>query len=167
MLFLYREVLAIDLPWMQNVVRAKRPQKLPVVLSKAETMALLARLSGRNGLMAGLLYGSGLRLMECIRLRVKDVDFERGELTVRNGKGGKDRKTVLPLRLRPFLSRQVEEVRTLCMPRIWRRGSVGWRCRSRWRANIPTRRWSLAGSTCFLLHGAPSIRATARRSGIT
>jgi integrase len=74
---------------------------------------LLARLGGREALMAGLLYGSGLRLMECARLRVKDVDFARGELTVRDGKGGRDRKTVLPLALRPRLQRQIEDVRTL------------------------------------------------------
>lgn len=113
LLFLYRDVLAIDLPWMENVVRAKRPQRLPVVLSKGEVTALLARLAGREALMAGLLYGSGLRLMECTRLRVKDVDFVRGELTVRNGKGGKDRKTVLPLTLRAGLRRQVEDVRVM------------------------------------------------------
>lgn len=113
LLFLYRQVLSIDLPWMENVVRAKRPQRLPVVLSKGEVTALLARLKGRDALMGGLLYGSGLRLMECVRLRVKDVDFVRGDLTVRNGKGGKDRKTVLPLVLRPLLRRQVEDVRVL------------------------------------------------------
>ena len=113
LLFLYREVLSIDLPWMENVTRAKRPQRLPVVLSKGEVTALLARLKGRDALMASLLYGSGLRLMECVRLRVKDVDFVRGDLTVRNGKGGKDRKTVLPLSLRPLLQRQVEDVRIL------------------------------------------------------
>ncbi len=113
LLFLYREVLSIDLPWMENVTRAKRPQRLPVVLSKGEVMALLARLRGREALMAALLYGSGLRLMECVRLRVKDVDFVRGDLTVRNGKGGKDRKTVLPLSLRPLLQRQVEDVRVM------------------------------------------------------
>jgi len=113
LLFLYREVLSIDLPWMENVTRAKRPLRLPVVLSKGEVMALLARLRGREALMAALLYGSGLRLMECVRLRVKDVDFVRGDLTVRNGKGGKDRKTVLPLSLRPLLQRQIEDVRVV------------------------------------------------------
>lgn len=111
LLFLYREVLSIDLPWMENVTRAKRPQRLPVVLSQGEVTALLARLKGRDSLLASLLYGSGLRLMECVRIRVKDVDFVRGDLTVRNGKGGKDRKTVLPLRLRPLLQRQIEDVR--------------------------------------------------------
>jgi integron integrase len=112
-LFLYREVLAIELPWMENVVRAKRPRKLPVVLSRGEVASLLRHLSGREWLMAGLLYGSGLRLMEVLRLRVKDVDFGRNELTVRDGKGGKDRRTVLPASLREALRRQVEDVRVL------------------------------------------------------
>lgn len=110
LLFLYREVLAMELPWMKDVVRAKRPPRLPVVLSVGEVDRLLAQLAGRDALMAGLLYGSGLRLMECLRLRIKDVDFARGELTVREGKGGKDRRTVLPSRLREPLQRQIEQV---------------------------------------------------------
>ena len=113
LLFLYREVLGVELAWMENVVRAKRPQRLPVVLSRAQVGRLLERLAGREALMAGLLYGSGLRLMECVRLRVKDVDLERNELTVRNGKGGKDRMTVLPAALREDLVRQRAEVRRL------------------------------------------------------
>ena len=113
LLFLYREVLALDLPWMDNVVRAKRAPRLPVVLSRAETSALLHALSGREALMAGLLYGSGLRLMECLRLRVKDVDPARHEISVREGKGGKDRKTVLPGRLRLALQAQIDSVRVL------------------------------------------------------
>ena len=111
LLFLYREVLGVDLPWMENVVRARRPQRLPVVLARAQVGQLLARLAGREALMAGLLYGSGLRLMECLRLRVKDVDLARGELAVRDGKGGKDRVTVLPGTLREALERQLAEVR--------------------------------------------------------
>ncbi|MDH5830717.1 integron integrase [Luteimonas sp. M1R5S18] len=110
LLFLYREVLAMELPWMKDVVRAKRPPRLPVVLSVGEVDRLLAQLAGRDALMAGLLYGSGLRLMECLRLRIKDVDFARGELTVREGKGSKDRRTVLPSRLREPLQRQIEQV---------------------------------------------------------
>lgn len=113
LLFLYREVLGIRLPWMENVVRAKRQRRLPVVLSKGETASLLRHLSGREALMAGLLYGSGLRLMECLRLRIKDVDFERNEVTVRDGKGGKDRRTVLPASLRESLRLQIEVARLL------------------------------------------------------
>ena len=111
LLFLYREVLALDLPWMDNVVRAKRMPRLPVVLSRTETSTLLRSMVGREALMAGLLYGSGLRLMECLRLRIKDIDFARNEITVREGKGGKDRKTVLPESLRPALQAQIDQVR--------------------------------------------------------
>ncbi|WP_432763176.1 integron integrase [Alcaligenes phenolicus] len=96
LLFLYKEVLSIDLPWLDKVVRAKQPQRLPVVLTRTEVRAILARMSGTYGLMANLLYGTGMRLMECVRLRVKDVDFERGEILIRDGKGAKDRITMLP-----------------------------------------------------------------------
>ncbi|MEO6137091.1 MAG: integron integrase [Luteimonas sp.] len=113
LLFLYREVLRIDLPWMENVVRAKGSRRLPVVLSKGEVTMLLRSLAGRNWLMASLLYGSGLRLMECLRLRVKDVDVARNEITVREGKGAKDRRTVLPATLRDALLRQMEDSRVL------------------------------------------------------
>ncbi|MGB4856562.1 MAG: integron integrase [Candidatus Dechloromonas phosphoritropha] len=96
LLFLYREVLNIDLPWLDKVVRAKQPQRLPVVLTRQEVTAILDRMSGVHGLMARLLYGTGMRLMDCVRLRVKDVDFERAEIVVREGKGAKDRITMLP-----------------------------------------------------------------------
>ena len=96
LLFLYREVLNIDLPWLDKVVRAKQPQRLPVVLTRQEVTAILDRMSGVHDLMARLLYGTGMRLMECVRLRVKDVDFERAEIVVREGKGAKDRITMLP-----------------------------------------------------------------------
>lgn len=110
LLFLYRDVLAIDLPWMENVTRAKGSRRLPVVLTVSEVATLLGQMSGRSWLMASLLYGSGLRLMECLRLRIKDVHLERCELTVRHGKGGKDRKTMLPVRLREPIRRQIEDV---------------------------------------------------------
>ena len=113
LLFLYREVLGQDLPWMEDIRRAKKPQRLPVVLSREEVIAVLGELSGLHWLMASLLYGSGLRLMECVRLRVKDVDFGRGELTVRGGKGGRDRRTMLPQRLFGPLQAQMEEVRRI------------------------------------------------------
>jgi integron integrase len=99
LLFLYREVLGQDLPWMQDMVRAKRPARLPVVLTPGEVAAVLERMQGTHALMARLLYGSGMRLMEAVRLRIKDVDFERTELLVRDGKGGKDRVTMLPRKL--------------------------------------------------------------------
>ncbi|MBI1196224.1 MAG: integron integrase [Gammaproteobacteria bacterium] len=111
--FLYKEVLSIELPWLDGITRAKKPPRLPVVLSKTEVRDLLAQLDGTHHLIASLLYGSGLRLMEAMRLRVKDVDFERLEVTVRDGKGGKDRRTMLPRSLVEPLSRQLGRVRTI------------------------------------------------------
>ena len=99
LLFLYREVLQVDLPWMDGVVRAKRPKHLPVVLTENEVRALLAQLEGTRWLVVSLLYSSGMRLLEGLRLRIKDVDFERHEITVRDGKGARDRVTMLPARL--------------------------------------------------------------------
>jgi integron integrase len=96
LLFLYKEVLGVQLPWLNEIQRAKKPQRLPVVLTVEEVRRVLARLDGQHGLMAGLLYGAGLRLLECVRLRVKDVDFGYRQITVRDGKGGKDRMTMLP-----------------------------------------------------------------------
>ena len=113
LLFLYREVLQIDLPWMESVVRAKRPQRIPAVLSRAEVTRLLAMLDGQAWLMAALLYGTGMRLMECLRLRVQDVHFDRKEIVVRNGKGGKDRRVPLPQRLRERLEEQLQRTRIL------------------------------------------------------
>tara|TARA_R100000935_G_scaffold50475_1_gene76393 strand:+ start:1500 stop:2327 length:828 start_codon:yes stop_codon:yes gene_type:complete len=97
LLFLYKQVLKQDLPWLGEVVRAKKPARLPVVLSIQEVQQILSRLEGEVGLVARLLYGAGLRLMEALRLRVKDVDFARNELIIRDGKGQKDRVTVLPV----------------------------------------------------------------------
>jgi integron integrase len=96
LLFLYREVLGQDLPWLDEVVRAKRPARLPVVLTRREVAQVLERMERTHGLMTRLPYGTGMRLMECVRLRVKDVDLERGEILVRDGKGAKDRVTMLP-----------------------------------------------------------------------
>jgi integron integrase len=96
LLFLYRVVLGIELPWLDNVTRAEQPKRLPVVLSRTEVAAVLAQLSGTPWLVASLLYGSGLRLTEGLRLRVKDLALERGELIVREAKGGRDRVTMLP-----------------------------------------------------------------------
>lgn len=113
LIFLYREVLGLDLPWMENVTRAKRPQRLPVVLSRTEVERLLTMIDGEVWLMAALLYGSGMRLMECMRLRVKDVDFERRQITIRDGKGAKDRQVPLPEGVRDRLKTAVERVRIL------------------------------------------------------
>jgi integron integrase len=113
LLFLYREVLQIELPWLDNVVRAKRPQRLPVVLTRNEVRAVLDRMTGVYGLMASILYGTGMRLMECVRLRVKDVDFERGEILIRDGKGAKDRVTMLPGSLASVLQAHLQQRRAL------------------------------------------------------
>jgi len=112
-LFLYRKVLQIDLPWMEDIVRAKRPQRIPVVLDQSEVAAILKAMRGRHWLMASLLYGSGIRLTECLRLRVQDIDFEYLQLTVRDGKGGKDRRTMLPESLVVHLQRHLEWVRSV------------------------------------------------------
>src|SRR5262245_17635419 len=103
-LFLYRDVLRLELPWINDVVRAKRPLHLPVVLSRDEVRAVIAEMHGPPALMACILYGSGLRLLECCRLRVADIDLSRRELIVRRGKGGRDRRTMLPLGISAELS---------------------------------------------------------------
>ena len=113
LLFLYREVLGVRLQWLEDVVRAKPQRKLPVVLAHEEVRMLLAQLDGRAWLLAAVLYGTGLRLMECLRLRVKDVDFMRCEIMVRDGKGGKDRRTLLPRSLVEPLQVEVERARVL------------------------------------------------------
>ena len=110
LLFLYGDVLRVDLPWLNEVVRAKRPERLPVVLSGEEVARLLSQLVGVTRLMAALLYGSGLRLLECCRLRVKDMEFGRHQIIVRQGKGDKDRVTLLPAAVVPELSRHLEWV---------------------------------------------------------
>ncbi|MDP3584390.1 MAG: integron integrase [Thiobacillus sp.] len=113
LLFLYREVLERDMPWLEDVERAKTPKRLPVVLTQEETQAVLSRLKGTHWLVAGLLYGSGLRIMEALRLRVKDLEFKRGEILVREGKGFKDRVTMLPAMLVEPLKAHLKQVRAL------------------------------------------------------
>lgn len=112
-LFLYRHVLGVELPWLDDLVRARRPARVPVVLGRDEVAAVMQCLSGPQWLMVALLYGCGLRLLECLRLRVKDVDFARGEIVVRAGKGDRDRRTMLPEALRPALQQQIEAARGL------------------------------------------------------
>lgn len=111
LLFLYREVLEIDFPWLDELVRAKQPQRVPTVLSREEVRAVLACMDGAPRLVACLLYGAGLRLLEACRLRVKDVDFDRNQLVVRSGKGDKDRLTVLPAFVRSELRAQLDFAR--------------------------------------------------------
>jgi integron integrase len=113
LLFLYKEVLKLDLPWLGEIVRAKKPVRLPVVLSVVEVQQVLAQFHGDLWLMASLLYGSGMRLMEVVRLRVKDVDFSRSEILVRDGKGMKDRVTLLPQCLLEPLRLHLAKVRAV------------------------------------------------------
>jgi integron integrase len=112
-LFLYKKVLGVDLPWMEDIVRAKRPVRVPVVLTQDEVARVLAAMTGKYWLMASILYGSGLRLAECLNLRVQDVDFEYLQLTIRDGKGRKDRRTVLPTSLVAHLQQHFEWVRSI------------------------------------------------------
>ncbi|HRE14165.1 MAG TPA: integron integrase [Usitatibacteraceae bacterium] len=113
LLFLYKEVLGMELPWLDGIKKAKRPRRLPVVLTRDEARALLDRMEGTHALMARLLYGTGMRLGECLQLRVKDVELERREVMIREGKGGRDRVTVLPSTLVGALGEHLARVRRL------------------------------------------------------
>lgn len=126
LLFLYKEVLGVDLPWMKEIGRPKKRERVPVVLSRPEVACLLQGLDGVEGDLARLLYGTGMRLMEALRLRVKDVDFDRNEIIVREGKGGKDRRVMLPDSLRDALRHQLDHAhrrweadRRNEMPAVW------------------------------------------------
>lgn len=166
LLFLYREVLAIDLPWMENLVRAKGPRRIPVVLSVDEVHRLLARLDGQVWLMAALLYGTGMRLMECLRLRIKDVDFDRQEIIVRDGKGGKDRRVPLPRRLRDAMQEAVARVQLIHqqdLPQDWRVSGF----RMPWNGNTRPRTENWDGNTCFRRHRLRPIRKVAISEDIT
>jgi len=110
-LFLYKKVLKMDLPWLDDIVRAKRPHRVPVVMTRDEVAQVLAAMSGKHWLMASLLYGSGLRLVECLRLRVQDFDFEYLQLMIRDGKGAKDRRTMLSAKLVPHIEQHLTHVR--------------------------------------------------------
>ncbi len=137
LLFLYREVLGLQLPWLDEIVGAKLSRHLPVVLTPSEVRALLGHLSGTMGLIASLLYGSGARLLEALRLRVKDVEFERRELVIRDGKGAKDRVTVLPENLLLPLQAHWPTCRpSLARPRGRLRRRVAARCA---RPQVPRR----------------------------
>ena len=111
LLFLYREILNKDIGYVSGVVRAKRPHRLPVVLTRQEVRSIVGCLYGSNWIMAMLLYGAGLRLMQCLRLRVKDVDFTSNQIVVRAGKGDKDRHTMLPAAVKEPLTKHLDVVR--------------------------------------------------------
>jgi integron integrase len=113
LLFLYQQVFDRKLDFMENIERVKRPPKIPVVFTRGEARSVLTQLRGEYRVMTELLYGSGLRLMECVRLRVKDVDFGYNQVTVRDGKGLRERVTLLPQRVRQALRSHLEQVRQL------------------------------------------------------
>jgi integron integrase len=113
LLFLYRHVLGREVGDLGEVIRARKPTRLPVVMTREEVKAVLSHLQGDKWLMLSLMYGAGLRLMECLRLRVKDIDFERSEITVRDGKGAKDRVTMLPESLKKPLQEHLRKVKAI------------------------------------------------------
>jgi integron integrase len=113
LLFLYRHMLKRDLGELGEVVRARKPKRLPVVLTRDDVKAVFANLEGDKRLMAGLMYGAGLRLMECLQLRVQEIDFQRGEIVVRDGKGGKDRRSMLPKSLAQPLQEHLRKVKSV------------------------------------------------------
>ena len=112
-LFLYRNVLKLDPPWIENIVRARQPKNLPVVLSKNEVAAILTRLEGTVQLIVLMLYGTGMRILECLRLRVQDLDFDLGNIAIRDGKGHKDRTALLPDTCRQRLKDHLLHVKEL------------------------------------------------------
>jgi integrase len=113
LLFLYRFVIGPEFGSLDGVIRTRKPKRLPVVMTREEVRAIIDRLAGDKRLMASLMYGAGLRLMECLRLRVKDIDFSKNEITVRDGKGGKDKISMLPESLKQDLLKHLRETRTI------------------------------------------------------
>jgi site-specific recombinase XerD len=146
--FLYRSVLNIRLEVPPGIAQPTRPRRLPTVLSRDEVMALLAAMRHTPQLVASLLYGGGFRLMEALGIRIKDVAFDRGEITIRSGKGGHDRIAILPDSLSQPLRQQVDRVRTRHEQDI--RSGAGWVARPmRWRARCPLPPAISVGSSCF------------------
>jgi integron integrase len=165
LLFLYREVLGIAIDDVRRIVRARVPGRLPVVLSRAEVRGVLEELSGTSWLVASLLYGAGLRLNECLSLRVKDIDRERREITVRRGKGSKDRVTMLPVAAREALGRHLERVKLLhdrdlatgggsvALPQALERKAPGWSTDFGWQWVFPaSRRYVESGTGVIRRH---------------
>ena len=149
----------LSLPWLSDVTRAKRPVRVPLVLSRSEVRAVLATLQSPHDLIVRLLYGSGLRVGEATRLRIKDLDFKRRSLIVRDGKGAKDRITVLPDSVVPALKLQIEKSLA-----VWCAGQTAQPvaasfCRMRWTASIRMPGLRTAGSSCF--RGAQSVDGSA------
>jgi len=166
LLFLYQQVLDRKLHFIDKVERVRRPPKLPVVFTRVEARAVLAQLKGDYRLMAELLYGSGLRLMECVRLRVKDIDFGYNQITVRDGKGLRERVTLLPQRLRRPLQLHLERVKELHQHHL-AHGDGRVHLPLLWAGNIRMQIAHGYGNTSFLRPGSPPIPAPARHVAIT
>jgi site-specific recombinase XerD len=166
LLFLYKVVLERDLPWFDDLVRAKRPVRLPVVLSAAEVRKLLEQLDGVTWMVASLLYGAGLRLQECLMLRVKDVDFAYRQVLVRDGKGGKDRVTMLPEGVVQPLQAHLGKVRT-CTVLISLKAMARCGCRTPCRGSTRAPATSGAGSSCSRRKPARPIRNLASSGATT
>src|SRR2546423_3822255 len=165
LLFLYRHVLETELPWLANITRATRPKRLPVVLSRTDAHALLAQLQGAPWLVASLLYGSGLRLMEALRRRIKDIELERGELVVREAKGCRDRVTMLPASLDVPLRAHLGRLRSWYEEER-RRQRPASRCPRGSHESIRGPVRNGAGSTCFPPRRSAATPIRACRCGI-
>jgi len=159
LLFLYKEVLRQDLGVVDHPVAAKRPLRVPVVLSVDEVRRVLKELTGVRWIVASLLYGAGLRLQECLELRVKDLDFDRREIVVRRGKGQKDRRVMLPEAVRDRLRGHLEVVRYQHEQDL-ASGSAGLYCPQLWSENLRTLRSIGAGSSSFQRVESAAMRAT-------
>ncbi len=167
LLFLYRQVLQHPLPWLDNIVPAKQPVRLPVVLGRDEVHAILAHLHGTPHLMATLLSGSGLRLLECCRLRVKDVDFAANQIIVREGKGDKDRVTLLPHSAKVDLARHLDVVRSQHQRGLAGGGQVGWNFQQRSAENTRMRDANWPGNGFSRRPGSTSTGKPGSGAGIT
>jgi integrase len=166
LLFLYRDVLELDLPWLDGIVRAKRPERLPVVLTSEEVAAVLRPLTGVPRLMASLLYGFGLRLLECCRLRIQDIDFARNQIVIRGGKGDKDRVTMLPGVVKADLARHLEAVRAQHQS-AFTGEPAGSNCPPRSPGSIPMPGVNGCGSGRFRRRGLTATARQASGGGIT
>ena len=166
LLFLYKHVIGQSLPWLDEMVRAQRPVRLPVVLTEAEVRRLLEAMEGGARLMTALLYGSGLRQIECLSLRVKDLDFAYRQIIVRDGKGARDRATMLPENLVQPLQAHLGRVRLLHQ-RDRKEGYGRCGCRTRWRASIRAPRLNGRGSSCSRRETVRPIRKAAWCEGTT
>lgn len=163
---LYREVLILSLLWLNEVVRAKQSRHLPVVLTRQEVAALLAQADGLYALQLHLLYGTGMRLMECTCLRVKDIDFGRGQILVRDGKGAKDRVTMLPQILVAPLSAHLQRRRTIHEAGVQAGMADVYIYPMRWHGNSGMQGRNGAGNMCFSPLAMCAIRALVHNGGI-